>query len=100
MAKVILTFDTVDKTAVATIDGAEVPNFSSFNVYMGYKGKANMEITSGVEDEQNDMRQWTRVCASENDSPEFVDKKLDKVDDEEDLDEATKKEVMNWMDDQ
>lgn len=96
MAKVILTFDTVDKTAVATVDGAEVPNFSCFNVYGGYKGKYSMELSSGVEDEDNDMRQWTRVVASTSDSPELVDKK----DDEDVLDQAIQEELKNWMSDE
>ena len=79
MAKIVLSFDTVDKTATASIDGVDIPNFQSLQVYGGHKGKYGIELSSGVEDEANDMRAWTRVCASDSKLDQLIDKNVSEL---------------------
>jgi len=94
MAKILIEFDTVGKTAVAKIDGVEVPNFISANLYGGYKNKFGIELVSGKQDDDNDMQAWTRVCANDG---QLVDKTEEKEEDKDVLDEETKQELNTYF---
>lgn len=67
MAKVNVLFDTVEKTMVTTIDGKAVDNVRAANFSLSYEeeGEFHCCITTAVEDDDNDIRTWTQLCASE-----------------------------------
>ena len=67
MAKVLIEFDTVDKTLAVSIDGTAVENVVCANVSQGYPREDEYccEIVSGTKDRDNDIRTWTRVSASQ-----------------------------------
>lgn len=95
MAKVIVTFDTVEKDATVTIDGENVDNFQNINIYKlpddgdGDDDGYGLELTSGIKDKDNDMRTWTRVCSSEG---QLTDQKEDNI-----LDQAARLEIQQYF---
>lgn len=91
MAKIVVEFDTLNKTAVATIDGTPVDNFKSANVYQNYKDDFSIEIMSGEKDKDNEIHYMTRVCAS---NGILVEKDEDK--DQDELDEKMKAEILSY----
>lgn len=91
MAKIIVEFDTVSKTANASIDGKSVDNFKGVSVYGGYKRDFTIELVSGMEDEDNEIHYMTRVCAD--------DGTLKKKDEDEEikLDEQVQSEILSYF---
>lgn len=67
MAKIVATFDTVSKEFNVTKDGAIVANveYAAFGRSYDEK-KFGCSIEVMEKDEENDMRQMTRMVASEN----------------------------------
>jgi hypothetical protein len=67
MAEVIITFDTKTKAMTATMDGEQIPDVCGIYMSCCYEGeKMRCEIMQCAEDEENDTRTYTRICASEN----------------------------------
>lgn len=89
MAKIIVTFDTVEKDATVTIDGENVDNFQNINIYKLPDDGYGLELTSGIKDKDNDMRTLTRVCSSEG---QLTDQKEDNI-----LDQAARLEIQQYF---
>lgn len=95
MAKVVITFDTVDKMAEATIDGAKVDNFKCAHIQVDYDGDDySLELGSGIKDKDNAMHTWTRVCAADSTEQNLITKQDDNADE---LNDALKKEVSEYF---
>lgn len=90
MAKIVVEFDTVAKTASATIDGTVVNNFKCVNVYQNYKDDFSIEIMSGEMDKNNEIHYMTRVCASDGTLTTKVEDK------EDELNEDMKAEILSY----
>lgn len=73
MAKIVIEFDTVDKTMSASVDGKAVADVVEAYVSKRYSmsGDGDDEVSYGcsittmAEDEESDIRTMTRLCASE-----------------------------------
>lgn len=66
MAKISVEFDTTEKTLSCSIDGQAVADVMecSFGRYMD-EDDFRCSITTRAEDEANDMRTYTHMCASQ-----------------------------------
>lgn len=68
MAQIIITFDTVEKTCTATMEGADVSDFRGAEVYRDYyeRGdpKFHVRLLTTKEDDANKTRTETWVTAS------------------------------------
>lgn len=68
MAKLVVEFDTVDKSFVVKQDGKKIDNVTSFSVYKSeYDEVSRCDVGMMEEDEENGMHTYTRMCASKND---------------------------------
>lgn len=74
MAKVIVNYDTKEKTMEITIDGKAIKNVSGANFWMDYEGKeAHMSIGTTENSQKDGMQTYTSVCASEGIKVEKLD---------------------------
>lgn len=94
MAKLVVEMDTVSKMVSAKLDGNEIGNFLGASFYTDHKGKCYCEVMSGKEDEENDMKQMTRICANDG---TLVEKPDDKKIIDDELDEETQNEVKEFF---
>jgi len=67
MTKVLIEFDTVEKTITAKVGDKDMPNLSSIYVYQSYdrKDEYSIELCAMTRSKDDDMVEVYRVCASE-----------------------------------
>lgn len=65
MAKIIIEFDSADKTVKVTKDGKEISNVKSISVYPNYMNEQEMccNVMSIDEDEDNDLKEMHNLIA-------------------------------------
>lgn len=67
MAILSVTFDTNEKTLSVSMDGAEVTDLQELVFYKSYgeEGEYSCSLCTMTHDEENDVRQYNRLSASE-----------------------------------
>ena len=77
MAKVVMEFDTSEKTLKVTMDGIPMDNVTDVESYRSYMedGTFRLSITQVEEKEEDGMHVITRTVAMEDDGPKVVEEK-------------------------
>lgn len=65
MAKIVIEFDTVEKTVAVTRDGVAVANVVGATVGRYCDDEYGCELCLAEKDEAHDVRTYTRICAAE-----------------------------------
>ena len=65
MAKVVVTFDTVEKTCDITKDGKKLSSCGSASFYKGYEDKWSMSVGMSEHDKDNDTHMSHYLSASQ-----------------------------------
>lgn len=84
MSKIIAEFDTVEKTCVVNMDGKPVEHLQGLSFYKSYDKKKGymMSMSTGMQDEENDMMMMNYVQASENGELKPIKSEVDKIQEE------------------
>lgn len=91
MAEIIVKFDTKTKTATATIDGKDVPDLYSVNLYQGWREDDDSPVTFRLsmsalaENEEEDLTTVQSVYASKKEQAEPATKVVYATEDEGDV---------------
>ena len=64
MSKIVINFDTVEKTLEVSVDGENQENISSVNIYSYNPDEAHIELTKIKSDAENDSYERTCLYAS------------------------------------